>query len=65
MADEPDRAEIDFFDLDTKKIQLVSVLDKHPPEYMGGLSVSSDGRWLLYAQLDELASDLMLIENWR
>jgi hypothetical protein len=33
------------------------------PEY--GLDVSPDGRYLAYAQLDEPASDLMLIENFR
>jgi hypothetical protein len=31
-----------------------------------GLSVSADGRWLLYAQRDgQAGSDLMLAENFR
>jgi hypothetical protein len=29
------------------------------------LPVSSDGKWLLFSQLDEQSSDLMMIENWR
>jgi Tol biopolymer transport system component len=33
------------------------------PEY--GLDVSPDGRYLIYAQLDDPASDLMLVENFR
>ena len=33
------------------------------PEF--GLDVSPDGRYLVYAQLDDAASDLMLVENFR
>jgi hypothetical protein len=28
-------------------------------------SVSPDGQWILYTQLDEASSDLMLMENYR
>jgi len=30
-----------------------------------GLTVSPDGRWLLYSQLDQASCDLMLVENFR
>jgi Tol biopolymer transport system component/DNA-binding winged helix-turn-helix (wHTH) protein len=59
-------AEIDYFDLSTRKVRQVFVPQKHPAcDWMGGLPVSSDGRWLLYAQVDERSSNLMLVENWR
>ena len=31
----------------------------------GGFAVSPDGKWLLYSRIDETASDLMLVENFR
>jgi len=62
-ADGKDR--IDYFDLDTKQVRPIHVMDKPAPNFMGALSVSSDGRWLLFAQGDEFSSDLMMVENWR
>jgi Tol biopolymer transport system component len=60
------KSEIDFFDLETRNVRLVFALEKSPPqEWMGGLPVSSDGKWMLFSQLDEQSSDLMMIENWR
>jgi Tol biopolymer transport system component/DNA-binding winged helix-turn-helix (wHTH) protein len=40
-----------------------TILQMGRPEY--GLDVSPNGRYLAYAQLDDSASDLMLVENFR
>jgi hypothetical protein len=61
---EKDRPEIDFFDLNTTKVRRIFIPEKSPLDWIGELSVSSDGRWLLYPQVDEISSDLMMIENW-
>jgi Tol biopolymer transport system component len=60
------KIEIDFFDLNSGKLSRIFVLDKFPPldDWTGGLSVSSDGRWLLFPQVDEQSSDIMMVENW-
>jgi eukaryotic-like serine/threonine-protein kinase len=53
---------IQFFDFATGKTRQIAVTDK--PMYPI-FSVSPDGRWILYAQVDQLSSDLMLVENFR
>jgi hypothetical protein len=59
------KQEIDFFDLGTKQTRRVFELEKETPLWMGGMPVSSDGKWLLYPQVDEASSDLMMVDNWR
>ncbi len=39
-------------------------LERPVPGWIGGMPVSSDGRWLFFPQLDEQSSNLMMIENW-
>jgi Tol biopolymer transport system component len=58
------KAEIDFLDLGTSRTRRVCTLDKPPAPWFGGLSISPDGKWLLYSRIDETASDLMLVENF-
>jgi len=54
-----------LFDLATGRVRQVYELEKFPPGWIGGMPVSSDGKWLLFPQVDESSSNLMLIENWR
>jgi len=56
------RSSIQFFNFSTKKIRSISTI-KSP--IFANLSVSPDGRWILYTQADQLGSDLMLVENFR
>ncbi len=57
------KAEIDFLDLGTSRIRRICPLDKPSAPWLGGLSVSPNGKWLLYSRIDETASDLMRVEN--
>jgi hypothetical protein len=53
---------IQFLSFATGKVKTVAPISALPME---GLSVSPDGRFLLYTQLDEVGGDLMLVENFR
>jgi Tol biopolymer transport system component len=52
---------IQFFNFATKRIQTVSRVAS-PQAH---LSVSPDGRWILYSETNQIGSDLMLVENFR
>lgn len=53
---------IEFYDFATGEISQVAVLEDPPSPF--GLSVSPDGRWIVYLK-DETAADIMLVENFR
>jgi Tol biopolymer transport system component/DNA-binding winged helix-turn-helix (wHTH) protein len=59
-ADSP--MSVNYFDFTTKEIREVFKVDKN---FDDGLSVSPDGQWLLYSQLDEEDSDIMLVDHFR
>jgi len=56
---------IQFFSFATRQVTQVAVLEKPLIQGPPALAVSPDGRWLLYAQLDQSGSDVMLVENFR
>jgi Tol biopolymer transport system component/DNA-binding winged helix-turn-helix (wHTH) protein len=64
MGEVNGRSGIRFFDLNTKEVKTIFVMDKFGSNWNGGLPVSPDGRWLLFTQADEFSSDLMMVENW-
>ena len=56
------KSSIQFLSFATAKVKTVAPMSGFPNE---GLSVSPDGHSLLYTQVDESDSDLMLVENFR
>jgi Tol biopolymer transport system component len=59
------RPAIKFFSFATRRVVQLGVLDQDPLQGPPGLTVSPDGRWVLYAQADQSISDIMLVENFR
>ncbi len=55
-------SEIEFLSFATGQTQRIATLDKRT--HMG-FSLSPDERWLLFTQIDQRGSDLMLVENFR
>ena len=53
---------IQFLSFATAKVKTVAPMSSRSLE---GLSVSPDGRSLLFSQIDEAGSDLMLVENFQ
>jgi len=51
-----------FFNFAARSSKLIRRIQKPPDR---GLAVSPDGHWLLYAQIDQIGDDLMLVENFR
>jgi Tol biopolymer transport system component/DNA-binding winged helix-turn-helix (wHTH) protein len=55
---------IEFFNFATHKITPVATLDKPISRSDPGITISPDRRWLLFAQMDQSGSDIMLVENF-
>ncbi len=53
-----------FFDFVTRKITVMGDMDKDPFDGAPGLSISPDGKYLLFVQLDEARNSLMMAENF-
>jgi DNA-binding beta-propeller fold protein YncE len=58
---------ISRFNLATRQITRIADVEKDPYKIVGwtGFSVSSDGEQIIYPQLDEQISRIMLVENFR
>ncbi|HAF25513.1 MAG TPA: hypothetical protein DCK93_21830, partial [Blastocatellia bacterium] len=56
---------IEFFSFATHKVTPVATLDKPISRSDSGLAISPDRRWLLFSQMDQSGSDIMLVENFR
>ncbi len=66
-AEKRARPAIEFFSFMTGRVTEVAQLAKpfRPWTNPEGLSVSPDGRWILYTQEDRADMDIMLVENFR
>ena len=55
---------IEFMNLATNEIRPLASFEK--PSYLAtaGLAVSPDGQWILYGQVEQAGSELMLVENF-
>ena len=60
----PTPATINFYDFATRTVRRLANLPQRPTPG-GGLSVSPDGRWLLYTQTDDAQSDIMLANHFQ
>jgi Tol biopolymer transport system component/serine/threonine protein kinase len=66
-AEDLSHPSIEFFSFTTGRVTEVGRLTK-PFQYWTnpvGLSLSPDGRWILYTQTDRQDNDIMLVENFR
>jgi Tol biopolymer transport system component/DNA-binding winged helix-turn-helix (wHTH) protein len=54
-----------FFDFATRRVAQLASLEKTPVQFDSGLALSPDGRAILYAQEDQVNSDIVLVEKFR
>jgi Tol biopolymer transport system component len=59
------RPSIQFFSFATGQTKLIAAVEGEIQWMTPGLSVSSDGQWILYMQDDHKNYDIMLMENYR
>jgi Tol biopolymer transport system component len=58
-ADSP--KSVRYFDFATRQIRPIFEVDK---DFGSGLSVSPDGRWIIYSQIGDVNSDIMLVDHF-
>jgi Tol biopolymer transport system component/DNA-binding winged helix-turn-helix (wHTH) protein len=61
VPDEAPRS-LRYFDFSTRQVRPIFEMDK---DFSSGLSVSPNGRWILYSQDSDVNSDIMLVDHYR
>jgi Tol biopolymer transport system component/serine/threonine protein kinase len=56
---------IEFLNFATGKATPVATAEKRLTRGVPGLTVSADGKWMLFTQIEQQGSDIMLMENFR
>ena len=56
---------IEFYSFATRKVARVITPEKGPAYGYPGFSVSPDGRWILYTQVDTDSSNIMVVKNFQ
>jgi Tol biopolymer transport system component len=56
---------ISYVDFSTRHVRRITDADRDFSPMNGGLSVSPDGSWILYSQIDDVRSDIMLVDKFR
>jgi Tol biopolymer transport system component/DNA-binding winged helix-turn-helix (wHTH) protein len=64
-AEAPKRPLIEFYSFGAGKVAIAATLENPLPSGISGLTISPDGRRLLWTQMDQVNSDIMLAENFR
>jgi hypothetical protein len=54
-----------FFSFATHRLTRLGEFERPPLQGPPGLTVSPDGRWILFSQADQSINDIMLIENFQ
>lgn len=63
LEDRGIRYHLSFCDFAGKRIRQVLPFERRP--FNSGISISPDGRWCLYTQVDHSDTDIMLVDNFR
>jgi Tol biopolymer transport system component len=65
VASSNTQSAIKFFSFSTGTEKTIAEIDRIPPNGVSGLTLSPDGKFLLFPLFAQRGSDLMMIENFR